>query len=97
MAKTGRTGIFGLLAYAAIILNALAWVLKILADYLWDAFRPFANLFVGVASLFLLAVAIYVSYDFAKHQKKCWRILWWVLVIISLVSVFFGIGTNFIK
>lgn len=97
MAKTGRTGIFGLLAYAAIILNALAWVLKILAHYVWTAFDPFANLCVGVASLFLLAVAIYVSYDFAKHQKKCWRIVWWVLVIISLLSVFFGVGANFFQ
>ncbi len=96
MAKTGRTGIFGLLGFAAIILNAVAWLLKILADYLWDAFAPFANLCVGIASLFLLVVAIWVSYDFAKHQTKVWRIIWWVLVIVSLLSVFFGIGTNFI-
>ena len=97
MAKTGKTGIFGLLAFVAIILNAVAWVLQILATYVWNAFAPFAGLCVGIASLFLLAVTIYVSYDFAKRQKKCWRIVWWVLVVVSLLAVFFGIGANFIK
>ena len=95
MAKTGRTGIFGLLAYVAICLNAIAWVLRIIAQWVGEL-SSVANICVSISSLFLLAVVIYVSYDFARRQTKGWRILWWVLVIVSLLAVFVGIGVNFL-
>ena len=93
MAKTGKTGIFGLLAFAAIILNAVAWVVTVILNAL-KLNSTIGGILTGVASLFLLVVTIYVSYDFAKRQKKVWRIIWWVLVIVSILAVVCGVGVN---
>ncbi len=95
--KKGKTGIVGFLAFTAIIFNAVAWILQYLANKFWAHLSEISNFLVSISSFFLLIVAVYTSYDFAKRQKRFWRIIWWLLTIVSLLAVFFGIGVNFLK
>lgn len=102
MAKKGKTGYLGMIAFGAMLINAIAWLLKIIFEALNTqiivAGQPLQNLLTGISSLLLLIVAIVVAYDFAERQTKGWRIVFWVLTIISLLAIFFGLGLpNFIK
>lgn len=102
MSRTGRTGYLGMFAFAAMLLNAIAWILKIILDATKSSIvvfgMPLQNLFTTIASVLLLIVAFVAAYDYASRQTKGWRILFWILAIISLLSIFLGLGLpNFIK
>lgn len=102
MAKRGRTGYLGMFAFIAIVLNAVAWLLKIIFDWANISVniggQPLQNIFTGIASVLLLIVALFSAYDYASKQSKGWRILFWVLAIVSVLAIVFGLGLpNFIK
>lgn len=97
MSRKGRTGYLGMFAFAAMILNAIAWIIKIVLDAL-KVDNTVGGILTGVASILLLIVALVSAYDYASRQTKGWRILFWVLAIISLLSIFLGLGLpNFMK
>ncbi|MCM1131384.1 MAG: hypothetical protein NC310_07785 [Roseburia sp.] len=97
MSRKGRTGYLGMFAFAAMILNAVAWIIKIVLDAL-KVNNSVGGILTGVASILLLIVALVSAYDYANRQTKGWRILFWVLAIISLLSIFLGLGLpNFMK
>ncbi len=101
MAKKGKTGAMGLFAFVAIVLNAIAWAISVICD----AFKitlavnghSVPGLLTGIASIILLFVVLIVAYDFASKQSKGWRIFYWVVAIVSLLAVFFGVGYNFVR
>ena len=98
MAKQGKTGGLGMVAFIAIIVNAVCWLVIVLNNALnLGMNNRIPNVLSALASLALLIVVAIVAYDFAKHQDKGWRIVYWVIVIISLCAVLFGVGVNFIK
>ncbi|MDE7162168.1 MAG: hypothetical protein K2N65_05355 [Anaeroplasmataceae bacterium] len=97
MSRKGRTGYLGMFAFAAMILNAIAWIVKIILDALKIS-NNIGGILTGVASILLLIVALVSAYDYASRQTKTWRILFWILAIVSLLSIFFGLGLpSFIK
>lgn len=102
MAKKGKTGYLGMFAFIAIILNAVAWLMKVIFDCLKVSVaiggRPLQDIITWIASLLLLIVALFSAHDYASKQKKIWGILFWVLAIISILAIFFGLSLpNFIK
>lgn len=102
MSRKGRTGYLGMFAFVAMILNAIAWIIKIILDATHSSIiilgQPFQNILTAIASILLLIVAFVSAYDYASRQTKGWRILFWILAAISLLSIFFGLGLpNFIK
>lgn len=102
MAKKGRTGYLGMFAFIAIVLNAIAWIISVILNAIGKDIivlnQPIQNIFTGIAGLLLLIVALFSAYDFAERQTKGWRILFWVLAIVSILAIFFGLGLpNFIK
>ena len=98
MAKQGRTGGLGMVAFIAIVVNAVCWLVIVLNNALKLGLpNRIPNVLSALASLALLIVVAIVAYDFAKHQSKGWRITYWVIVIISLCAVLFGVGVNFIR
>ncbi|MDE6408361.1 MAG: hypothetical protein K2K48_01470 [Anaeroplasmataceae bacterium] len=97
MSRKGRTGYLGMFAFAAMILNAIAWIIKIILDAL-KVNNSVGGILTGVASILLLIVALVSAYDYASRQTKGWRILFWILAIVSLLSIFLGLGLpNFMK
>lgn len=97
MARKGRTGYLGMFAFAAMLLNAIAWIIKIVLDAL-KVNNSVGGILTGVASILLLIVVLVSAYDFARRQTKGWRIVFWILAIVSLLSIFLGLGLpNFMK
>ena len=100
MAKKGSTGATGMFAFGAILLNVIAWGISLICDAFEITLaingRSVPALLTGIASLVLLLVVLVVAYDFAKRQSKGWRIFYWVVAIISLLAIFFGVGVNFV-
>ena len=99
MAKKGKTGYLGMFAFVAILINAIAWLFKILHDQ-WDVSisirgSQLYNLLLGIGSLILVLVAMVAAHDFAEKQSTFWRVLYWVLAISSIVAIIFGVGVNF--
>ncbi len=102
MAKKGRTGYLGMFAFIAIVLNAIAWIISVILNAIGKDFtvlnQPIQSILTGISGLLLLIVALFSAYDFAERQTKGWRILFWILAIVSLLAIFFGLGLpNFIK
>ena len=91
MARKGRTGYLGMFAFAAMLLNAIAWIIKIVLDAL-KVNNSVGGILTGIASILLLIVVLVSAYDFAKRQTKGWRIVFWILAIVSLLSIFLGLG-----
>lgn len=97
MARKGRTGYLGMFAFAAMLLNAIAWIIKIVLDAL-KVNNSVGGILTGIASILLLIVVLVSAYDFANRQTKGWRIVFWILAIVSLLSIFLGLGLpNFMK
>lgn len=99
MAKKGRTGYLGMAAFIAVILNALAWLISFICDAANLTFaingHSIPSMLTAIASLLLLIVVIFVAHDFAERQSKFWRIVFWVLAVIAILSIFLGVGVNF--
>lgn len=97
MSRKGRTGYLGMFAFVAIVLNAIAWIIQIILTAL-RVDNSIGGILTGVASVLLLIVVLVSAYDFASRQTKFWRIVFWILAIISLLAIFLGVGLpNFIK
>lgn len=101
MAKKGSTGSIGMFAFGAILLNVIAWLISVICSAanitLAINGRSIPSLLTGISSIILLLVVLVVAYDFAKRQTKGWRIFYWVVAIVSLLAIFFGVGINFVK
>lgn len=100
MAKTGKTGGLGFGAYLALVLNAVAWLLKVIfeqfnIDWSIKGYK-IPTLLTDISSLVLTIVALIVAHDYASRQTKFWRILYWVLAILSICAILFGVGKNFV-
>ncbi len=91
--KQGKTGNLGMVAFIAVILVAIAFILIGLQaaanEWNWDWFKvgKAANILRWVAEILMTAIIVYCSYDFAMKQSKVWRIIWWILAIIAILSV----------
>ncbi len=94
-AKKGKTGALGMIAFIAVIIVALA--------YVWLGIENATNLHASIngrsipgilqwiGSILGVIVMVWASYDFACRQEKVWRIIWWILAILAILSVL-GIG-----
>lgn len=91
MAKKGKTGFLGMFAFGAMLFNAVAWILSCC-----NLNGKVTSVLQGIASILLIIVALVVAYDFANKQKKVWRIIYWVLAILTICAVLFGVGYNFV-
>lgn len=97
MAK-GKTGLLGLCAFVAMVLNFINWCIQVINNMGWVTIGgSLLGIMSAVASLLLTGVVLVVAYDFASRQTKGWKILYWVLAIITILSILVGLGSNFAK
>lgn len=90
--RKGKTGLLGMIAFGAMILNAVSWICRSCGL----EGKPI-SIIDAVASLSLVIVALVVAFDFADKQTKTWRIIYWVLAILTIGAILFGVGINFVK
>ena len=80
--KNSNTNILGLLAFFAIIIKALA--------YLLTYFNGNLGILTFAADIIISAVALIVAWKYAKNCKKFWRLVYLVVLILVIVGFVFG-------
>ena len=97
MAKTGKTGGLGFGAYLALVLNAVAWVICEQFNINWtiNGYK-IPTLLTDISSLVLTIVALIVAHDYASRQTMFWRVLYWIIAILTICAILFGVGKNFV-
>lgn len=97
--KTGKLGLIGFFAFLAVVLVTIAYVLSGIESVTSLSISingsSLSSLFEWIATILFTIVGIWASYDFAKRQKKGWRIFWWVIAILAILSVLGIGGANF--
>ncbi len=93
--KSGRDQILGLLAFIAMFLNFIYWIICIINNQGWITIGgSLINIMQFIATILLTAVVLVVAYQWAKKQQKTWYILYWIFAIISVLAILVGFGTN---
>lgn len=93
-APQGKTQTLGFFAYAAMIFNALAWLISMILDLINTA-SSVSSILKMLASLILTGLVLYVAYGYVKRLTKTWRIIYWILAIVSILAILVGVGVNF--
>lgn len=93
--KSDNKAILGLLAFVAMFLNFIYWIICIINNQGWITISgTLINLMQFIATVLLTIVVLIVAYGWAKGQKKVWYILFWVFAIISILAICAGLGSN---
>lgn len=93
-APQGKTQTLGFFAYAALIFNAIALLLSMILGF-FDTTKQIASVLSSLASIILTVLVLYIAYGYAKRLTKTWRIIYWILAIVSILSILVGVGYNF--
>lgn len=54
------------------------------------------TLLTDISSLVLTIVALIVAHDYASRQTMFWRVLYWVIAILTICAILFDVGKNFV-
>ncbi len=83
MAKNEKTtSLLGLLAFIAIIIKAVSYILS--------HFGGGLGVIGFAADIILTVVSLIVAWKFAKTCSKFWKIIYLVIVILTIVGFVFG-------
>ena len=95
MASKKNNNILGLLAFIAMFINFVYWLICIINNQGWITINgKLISIMLFVATCLLTAVVLIVAYGWAKAQTKVWYILFWVFAIISICAIVLGLGSN---
>lgn len=92
----GKTATMGFFAFVALIFNALAWLIGTVLGW-FESTARIGSMLSYLASLILTVLVVYVAHGYAKRLTKTWRIIYWVIAIVSILSILVGFGYNFAK
>ncbi len=93
--KSSRDQILGLLAFIAMFLNFIYWIICIINNQGWITIGGrLISVMQFIATILLTVVVLVVAYQWAKKQQKTWYVLYWVFAIISVLAILVGFGTN---
>lgn len=85
-AATSKNKILGFIAFVVLFISCVCKILS--------AFNISIGILTIISDVCLLIVVIWTAYNFAKTCNKTWRIIFYVLAILSIVSlVFYGFNT----
>ncbi len=93
--KSSRDQILGLLAFIAMFINFIYWIICIINNQGWITIGGrLISVMQFVATILLTVVVLVIAYDWAKRQKKTWYIIYWIFAIITILAILVGFGTN---
>lgn len=95
MATKKNSNLLGLLAFIAMFINFIYWIICIINNQGWITIGGrIIDLAEFIAIILLTIVVLFVSYDWAKGQKKVWFYFWIAFAVISVLAICIGFGTN---
>ncbi len=80
--RTGTGNIAGLLAFLALIIKTVDYILKYFGGDL--------GILTFVADIILIAVALLVAWSYARTCKQWVRIVYIIILILVVLGLFFG-------
>lgn len=80
--NTGTSNILGFLAFLAIIIKSVSFILSKLGGNL--------GLISFIADVILTIVALIVAWGFTKKCSKKWKIIYLIILILVIVGFVFG-------
>lgn len=80
--NTGTSNILGFLAFLAIIIKSVSFILSKLGGNL--------GLISYIADVILTIVALIVAWGFTKKCSKIWKIVYLIILILVIVGFVFG-------
>lgn len=95
MASKKSSNMLGLIAFIAMFINFVYWIISIINSRGWiNISGRLIDISLFIATVFLTIVVLVVAYDWAKSQSKVWYILFWVFAIITVLAIVLGLGSN---
>lgn len=95
MASKKNSNVLGLLAFIAMFINFIYWLIQIINQQGWITINGrLIDVAQFIATVLLTIVVLVVSYDWAKKQKQVWFILWIVFAVITVLAICIGFGSN---
>lgn len=95
MASKKNSNVLGLLAFIAMFINFIYWLIQIINERGWITINGrLIDVAQFIATVLLTIVVLVVSYDWAKKQKQVWFILWIVFAVITVLAICIGFGSN---
>lgn len=89
MAKktTTKYQITAIAAFVALFLSAIIWLLNGV-----NALGSAAGVLNLIKDICLLAAVALASHNFAKGLGKVWYIIYWIVVVIAILGLIFGVA-----
>lgn len=95
MASKKNSSLLGLIAFIAMFINFIYWIICIINDKGWITIGGrIIDIAHFIANIFLTIVVLVVSYDWAKGQKKIWFYFWIAFAVITVLAICIGFGSN---
>ena len=95
MASKKNSNVLGLLAFIAMFINFIYWLIQIINQQGWITINGrLIDVAQFIATVLLTIVVLVVSYDWAKKQKQVWFILWIIFAVITVLAICTGFGSN---
>ena len=95
MASKKNSSLLGLIAFIAMFINLIYWLICIINKQGWITIGGrIIDIAQFIATIFLTIVVLVVSYDWAKGQKKIWFYFWIAFAVITVLAICIGFGSN---
>ena len=95
MASKKNSSLLGLIAFIAMFINFIYWLICIINKQEWVTIGGrIIDIAQFIATIFLTIVVLVVSYDWAKGQKKIWFYFWIAFAVITVLAICIGFGSN---
>lgn len=95
MASKKNSSLLGLIAFIAMFINFIYWLICIINKQGWVTIGGrIIDIAYFIANILLTIVVLVVSYDWAKGQKKIWFYFWIAFAVITVLAICIGIGSN---
>lgn len=85
MSKKSKSSVsmLGLLAFVAIIIKAIAYILSYVGGGL--------GILTFAADVTLTIISLIVAWSFAKNCSKVWKVIYFIILILVIIGFVFGV------
>lgn len=88
--NANNTNIIYAMAFVAVILSALAWLIASILS-IFNVSSKISSILNMVAMIILFIWALFTSYNFARRRSAWVKVVYWISVVIVVAGVILGI------
>lgn len=84
----------GLVAFVSIFISACCWVARLLCDLINKiadkniiGLGKLGEALLLIANICTIVVLLFAAYEWVKTKSKAWKIIYWIIAILSILSI----------